>query len=373
MTSAPLWNKTPLIYSRHLSKITGCSVYLKLENLQPANSFKSRGIGHFVQVAKEKHGPDVHLIIASGGNAGYAAACAARTLQVKCTVYIPEWVAQRTLDLLRDQEAEVVIVGKVYLEALNAAKEAVTKESNAVMVPAYDDPLIWEGHSSMISEISAEVKKPDAIFCSVGGGGMLGGIIVGCKRVGWDDVPIVALGTLGSNCLHHSMLLNIAGSSQFATELPSNVTSVHDDTEDIQLAHFHSFSSRASGSLGASRPAARVVKMGLERQGGIKCVSVQDELSMQAGYLFAEDHKLLVELACSTTLVPAYRRELLDKLVPPKPDRTVVFIVCGGFKISLPELQEYKGLVEQSIANNPSGGWKAVIGDGECLNLNYNV
>ncbi|EEB90161.1 hypothetical protein MPER_11673 [Moniliophthora perniciosa FA553] len=227
----------------------------------------------------------------------------------------------------------------------------------------------------MISEMSEEVKKPDAIFCSVGGGGMLGGIIIGCERVGWDDVPIVALETFGSNCLHHSMLLNTSGSSQFATQLPSNVTSVHDDTEDIELAHFHSFSSRASGSLGASLPAPHVVKMGLERRGGVKCVSVQDELSMQAGYLFAEDHKFLVELACSTTLVPAYKRELLDKLVPPKPDhdRTIVFIVCGGFKISLPELQEYKGLVEQSIANNPNEGWKVVIGDGECLNLDYNA
>ncbi|KAK7041412.1 catabolic L-serine/threonine dehydratase [Paramarasmius palmivorus] len=342
-------------------------------NLQPANSFKSRGIGHFIQLSKEKHGPSVHLIIASGGNAGYAAACAARTLQVKCTVYIPEGVAQKTLELLREQEAEVVIIGKFYLEALNAAKEATSKESNAVMVPAYDDPLVWEGHASMISEISMELKKPDAIFCSVGGGGMLGGIITGCQNVGWDDVPIIALETIGSNCLHHSMLLNSSGTSHFATELPSNVTRVCDDAENLQLVHFHGFSSRASGSLGASRPAARIVKMGLERKGGIKCVSVQDELSMQAGYLFAEDHKILVELACSTTLVPAYKPELLNKLVPPKPDRTVVFIVCGGFKISVTELQEYKSILDKDITNNSEGSWKAVVEDGEILNLDYNA
>lgn len=56
------------------------------------------------------------------------------------------------------------------------------------MVPAYDDPVVWEGHSSMIIEIAAQLpEKPDAIFCSVGGAGLLGGIIVGCKNVGWDD------------------------------------------------------------------------------------------------------------------------------------------------------------------------------------------
>ncbi|KAG7097364.1 hypothetical protein E1B28_004714 [Marasmius oreades] len=369
-----LWNNTPLIHSSHLSKISGSEVYLKLENLQPSNSFKSRGIGYFIEKVKKDHGPDVHLIIASGGNAGYAAACAARTLGVKCTVYIPQGVAQTTLDLLDAQDAQVVVIGKLYLEALNAAQEAVSSDSNAVMVPAYDNPVVWEGHSSMIDEISTQLgKKPDAIFCSVGGGGMLGGVIVGCKRVGWDDVPIIALGTIGSNCFHHSILMNSHPSSQFTSELPPFVTKVHDDVHDLELAHFHAFSSRASGSLGASRPAAEVVKMALQRKGGIRCVSVQDELSMQAAVCFAEDHKMLVELACSTTLVPAYKPQLLDRLVPPKPDRTIVFIVCGGFKVSLVETHENKALVDGQVAHDSGSGWKVVLGDGHSLELDYNI
>lgn len=40
----------------------------------------------------------------------------------------------------------------------------------------------------MITEIKNQLDvKPDAIFCSVGGGGLLGGIIVGCKNENWDD------------------------------------------------------------------------------------------------------------------------------------------------------------------------------------------
>ena len=55
------------------------------------------------------------------------------------------------------------------------------------MVPAYDDPILWSGHSSMVHEIHKQLQKePDAIFCSVGGGGLLGGIILGCKDVGWE-------------------------------------------------------------------------------------------------------------------------------------------------------------------------------------------
>ena len=59
-----------------------------------------------------------------------------------------------------------------------------------VMIPAYDDPLLWEGHASMVEEVHRQLPKgakPDAIVCSVGGGGLAGGIIEGCKAVGWDD------------------------------------------------------------------------------------------------------------------------------------------------------------------------------------------
>ncbi|KAK7041411.1 catabolic L-serine/threonine dehydratase [Paramarasmius palmivorus] len=317
-----MFEKTPLIYSSRLSKISGCSVYLKLEadgetipqNLQPGHSFKSRGITRFIRNAIEKHGPQVHLIVASSGNAGYAAACAARNLRLRCTVFIPEGVPQRAIDLLKDQEAEVTVRGKIYLETLDAAKEAAKGNNKAVLVPSYDDPLIWDGHASMITEISSDLKKPDAIFLSVGGGGMLGGVMTGCKNVGWDDVPIIGLETISCNCFHHSFLLNTGASSDFVTTLPPSVTKVRDENENLEMVHFHEFSSKASGSLGASRPSARVLKMALERPGLIKCVSVQDELSMSAGIRFAEDHKMMVELACSTTLVPAYNRELLDRL-----------------------------------------------------------
>lgn len=59
-----------------------------------------------------------------------------------------------------------------------------------VMVPAYDDPILWQGHSSIIHEITRQLPpgtRPDAIFCSVGGGGLSAGIMKGCKSVGWDN------------------------------------------------------------------------------------------------------------------------------------------------------------------------------------------
>lgn len=51
-----------------------------------------------------------------------------------------------------------------------------------------DDANLWRGHASMVQEISTDLNvKPDAIFCSVGGAGLLAGVMVGCNMVGWDD------------------------------------------------------------------------------------------------------------------------------------------------------------------------------------------
>ena len=69
-----------------------------------------------------------------------------------------------------------------------------------------------------------------------------------------------------------------------------------------------------------------------------------------------EDHKMLAELACAATLSPAYNPTLFRKLIPQTDKRTtVVFIVCGGFKISLAELDEYKAKVASEVAAGK--GW----------------
>jgi len=248
------------------------------------------------------------------------------------------------VDFLEREGAEVVTEGKFYLQA------RFLHTCRSVMVPAYDDPILWEGHGSMIPEIARQLPegiKPDAIFCSVGGGGLFGGVMRGAKSIGWDDVALIALETTGSNCLYQSLALN---DGRFAPGMLSSddVRVEHDVTHDVKIAHLSTLTSRAS-SLGASFASAGVVKMALSRKGSIKSVCVPDELATQAALLFAEDHKILVELACSTTLTPAYVPAMFNKLVPPSSSglaRTVVFVVCGGFKVSLREMEEYSSIVE---------------------------
>jgi L-serine/L-threonine ammonia-lyase len=369
-----LWTETPLIYSSHISDIVGCSAYLKLENLQPSQSFKYRGISKFAQQCKDKHGSSVHLMIASGGNAGLAAAVVARVLEVKCTVFLPVNVSIDTQQALRKQGAEVVTIGEFYSQTLAALGDAVKKDANAVLVPAYDSPVLWDGHSSMVTEIQRQLpKQPDAIFCSVGGGGLIGGIMQGCKNVGWDEVPVVALETVGSNCFYNAIAINTRNFTSQVPIVPS--TEVEDSSpytieiveeHNIAVPHMKALKSRAA-SLGASSPAPGVVRMAVDRAGGIKCACIPDEMAMHTARLFGDDHKILTELACSTTLTPGYNREFLLRILGPtfsaispeeRKEKCLVFVVCGGVKISLEDMREFEEIV---AATQEQSYWRVQI------------
>jgi len=144
---------------------------------------------------------------------------------------------------------------------------------------------------------------------------------------------------------------------------------VYNDQHSLYLAHFTEFSSRASGSLGASEPSVRVVKMALERH-PFPVSKPQATLNLNSDST-EDDHKFLVELACSTTLVPGYHRSLFNELVIRKAQEeseerpVVVFIVCGGFKIDLGMVAEYQSLV----AEGSGGSWTVKDDDGQKLSF----
>ncbi|KAF5376551.1 hypothetical protein D9757_008299 [Collybiopsis confluens] len=369
-----LWQETPLLLSAPISRLLGANAFLKFENAHPSHAYKFRGMSLFVRRALQTHGKSVHFVIASGGNAGLAVACAANIAGAKCTVYLPEGASESTMRLLEGQNAEVIVVGKYYLEAVNAANEAASSHKNVVRRSDFMGGAQLYGHRDIeaVKTVGGRGTRCDMLQCW--GRGMLAGIIVGCNKVDWDHVPLVALETIGSNCFHHSVLINSSGSSTFATELPPYVDRVHDSESNLYLAHFKGFSSKASGSLGASQPATGAVKMALARKGGIQCVSVPDELSMQSAVAFANDHKTLVELACSTTLSAAYKAQLLDTVIPPRSDgqrRNVVFIVCGGFKVDLKDLAEFEKVVEEQLEKDPNGAWDVIYNDGKVVSVDY--
>ena len=61
-----------------------------------------------------------------------------------------------------------------------------------------------EGHSTIVDEVSAQLHglTPDLVILSVGGGGLLNGVLTGMQRAGWGEVPVLAVETEGAHSLY---------------------------------------------------------------------------------------------------------------------------------------------------------------------------
>jgi L-serine/L-threonine ammonia-lyase len=201
MIRRQLHTVTPLIESVAAGARLGCPVLMKLENTQPSGSYKLRGMGHKGNLAVQRGA--THFVASSGGNAGLAVAWAARALGVEATVVVPTSTPKFARQAIESFGATARVHGDVYAQADALARElAVGPECE--YFSAYDDPELWAGHASMVEEIKQQLHGavPSAVVLSVGGGGLLCGVVEGLHRVGWHDVPVVAMETVGADCFH---------------------------------------------------------------------------------------------------------------------------------------------------------------------------
>ena len=148
-------------------------VWLKLEHLQTSGSFKARGM---LNRLLSNIIPASGVIVASGGNAGIATAAAARELGVKCEVFVPTVCSPAKQQKLRELGAQVVVIGAVYADALEACLTR-QKQTGALLTHAYDQAEVVAGAGTVAKEIEEQGGGlPDAVLVSVGGGGLIAGI-----------------------------------------------------------------------------------------------------------------------------------------------------------------------------------------------------
>ncbi|XP_073864065.1 serine dehydratase-like isoform X4 [Macaca fascicularis] len=147
---------TPLLESWALSQVAGMPIFLKCENVQPSGSFKIRGIGHFCQEMAKKGCR--HLVCSSGGNAGIAAAYAARKLGIPATVVLPESTSLQVVQRLQGEGAEVQLTGKVWDEA-NLRAQELAKRDGWVNVSPFDHPLICVAKSLGAKTVAARALE----------------------------------------------------------------------------------------------------------------------------------------------------------------------------------------------------------------------
>ena len=193
----PLHQETPCFESQPISRATGRRTYLKLEALQAPGSFKIRGIGHACQ--SYASGGARRFISSSGGNAGIAVASAGRQLGLPVVVVVPETTTDLAKSLIEQEGANVIVHGATFHEA-NAHAQSLITETDAFVHP-FDDPLLWQGHATMIDEIASQGLHPDAVVLAVGGGGLLSGVVEGLYRNQLTHLPVVTVETEGASSL----------------------------------------------------------------------------------------------------------------------------------------------------------------------------
>ena len=324
------WIETPLVESTALSLSANCRVFLKLELLQPAGSFKSRGIGNLIlehikhaSVQSSSHQP-LHFYSSSGGNAGLACVTAARSLGYKASVVVPMTTKPSMIAKIQAAGATSVIqygeswyYADAYLRNQilkpTQAKNEDAEEEEGIYIPPFDHPAIWAGASTLIPELQHQLpdnQPPDAIILSVGGGGLFSGIMLGLDQTqdeAWSHIPVLAVETHGADSLAQSLQ---AG-------------------EVITLPGITSLAK----SLGAIRVADQAFQYA--QRPNVRSVVLDDAEAVMGVCRLADEERLLVEPACGVCVALCYEDKLKEVVKGLGPRSRVVIVVCGGCDVDV--------------------------------------
>ena len=169
--------RTPLL---RLHVEAPAEIYLKLENLQPVNSFKIRGATNAVMLApasERKKG----LVTASAGNMAQGVAWTARELGVPATIAVPEHAPQAKLAAIERLGGRVLKLP--YDDWWNAIVTSRADGVEGLFVHPVQDPGVIAGNGTIGLEVLEDLPSPDAVVIPYGGGGLTVGIASAVKAL----------------------------------------------------------------------------------------------------------------------------------------------------------------------------------------------
>src|SRR3954469_5632801 len=170
---APHVRRTPLLEADGADfGLDGIRLVFKLEFLQHAGSFKTRGAFNNL-LSREI--PAAGVVAASGGNPGAAVAYAAMKRRVPATIFVPSVASPAKMEQIRGYGARLEVAGERYNDAL-LASERWTTSNPALAIHAYDQWETMQGQATVGLEFESQAPKLDALLVAVGGGGLIGGI-----------------------------------------------------------------------------------------------------------------------------------------------------------------------------------------------------
>jgi threonine dehydratase len=164
---------TPLEFSYELSRLTGGSIFLKLESQQITGSFKPRGPFNRLRAltAEEKAGG---VVAATAGNHGVGLSYAGQCLNVPVHIHISRSADADKLAMLERQGATLHFASS--FEEAHVHAQAMARRDGLVMVSAYSDPYVIASDGVVGLEIFQDLPDIDLVIVPVGGGGLIAGI-----------------------------------------------------------------------------------------------------------------------------------------------------------------------------------------------------
>ena len=194
---------TPLEFQSNLSARIENRVLLKREDMQPVFSFKLRGaynkMAHLSPEALKQG-----VIAASAGNHAQGVALAAKKLNCRAVIVMPTTTPRIKIDAVRNRGGEVVLFGDSYSDAYLHALE-LEKSENLTFVHPYDDPDVIAGQGTIAMEILNEHAEPiEAIFCCVGGGGLISGIAAYVKQTR-PEIKVIGVEAMDADAMTQSL------------------------------------------------------------------------------------------------------------------------------------------------------------------------
>jgi len=170
---APYVRRTPVVEVDGADfGLDGVRLVFKLEYLQHAGSFKTRGAFNNLLTRSI---PEAGVVAASGGNHGAAVAYAAMKRGIPATIFVPSVASPAKMEQIRGYGARLEIAGERYNDALLASEKWVA-QSHALAIHAYDQVETLQGQATVGLEFEAAAPKLDALLVAVGGGGLIGGV-----------------------------------------------------------------------------------------------------------------------------------------------------------------------------------------------------
>ncbi len=174
---APYIHTTPIMTNKSINELSGLDLYFKCENFQKIGAFKIRGgMNASLQLTPEQmeKGVATH----SSGNHAQALAFAAKMLDIKAYIIMPESSPQVKVNAVRGYGAEVTICASNQAARESTLQEIVDR-TGATFIHPYDNDEVITGQATCVKEMIEAIPDIDIVVTPVGGGGLLSGTCLG--------------------------------------------------------------------------------------------------------------------------------------------------------------------------------------------------